>query len=112
MSLQEGFPSNSQEPAVNESVFFPDGTVNEDFLKEQYGLGIEEANQIVSFGKYTGTMAQMLGDEKCPVGEMVSSAYKEKGLDGVEETFKNLRALDSNFNPVISEAARELQKKN
>ncbi len=114
MSQYEGFPPASQESAIEETILLPDGTLNENFLREQYGLGAEEAMQTVNFGSYSGTVAQMLGDERCPVGGMVKAAYREKGLEGVEGTFKSLGALDPNFKPIISESTiqRERQKKN
>ena len=112
MAQQEGFPSDSQELAAAEAVINPDGTLNEDFLRNQYGLEAEDAMQTVSFGNYTGTVAQMLSDERCPVGDMVRNAYHEKGLAGVEETFQKFSMVDRAFEPKISETTREIQKKN
>jgi hypothetical protein len=114
MTRHEGFPTAQEAvPTADGGVFHEDGSLNAEFISENFGLGVEEAFQTVSFGNYTGTVAQMLADEKCPVGAMVSGAYKEKGLDGVSEQFKTLSQMDSRFSVQISPAAveRELKKK-
>ena len=114
MSHSEGFPTGFEQAASERLINPEDGSVNEGLLNNKYGLGIEEANQIVSFGNYTGTVAQMLNDEKCPVGGMVSNAYQEKGIEGVQEQFKNLGTMDKNFSVKVSEVTiqREQVKKN
>jgi hypothetical protein len=109
--LKENFPS-SQEPEITEqgSLLNPDGSLNEDLLSQRYGLGIEEASQEVSFGSYRGTVAQMLSDERCPVGAMVSTAYQEKGLDGVVERFKSLAQMDPQFSIRITPTTRQREQ--
>ncbi len=90
MLQHEGFPAAAQEQVTQEAIFHQDGSLNEAFLGERFGIGVEEAMQQVTFGGYTGTVAQMLGDARCPVGGMISTAYEEKGLEGVSEKFKTL----------------------
>lgn len=109
---REGFPSGLEQTA--EAIIRPDGSLNEAALNERYGLGIEEASQPVTFGAYTGTVAQMLSDDRCPVGGMVQEAYQERGIEGVAEKLRTLGALDSRFSVSISEATfqRERVKKN
>jgi hypothetical protein len=108
MSTSEAFP-----PTSEEALFQPDGTLNEDFLYERFGIGTDEALQIVTFGAYTGTVAQMLADEKCPVGSMLSTAYVEHGIDGVSAKLKTLEDLDPGFSVKITETTlrREQVKK-
>ncbi len=90
------------EALPKEAIFFDDGSLNEAVLQQRFGLGVEEAMQQVSFGSYTGTVAQMLYDERCPVGGMVESVYQEHGLEGVEGMFKTLRQMDPKFEVKIS----------
>jgi hypothetical protein len=101
MSQQEGFPEAAQEQAAPE-IFYEDGTLNEESLSDRFGIGAEEALQQVSFGTYTGTVAQMLDDERCPVGSMVGTAYEEEGIEGVAKKFKALGEMDPNFTVTIT----------
>ncbi len=100
-------------PTIQETIFYPDGTLNEPLMIEQYGIGAEDSILEVSFGNYRGTVAQMLSNDQCPVGNMVSTAYRERGINGVAETFKNLEAMDSNFSARLSDKTllREQEKK-
>jgi hypothetical protein len=114
MPQHEGFPiGHEQTITVPEAVFFDDGSLNEAFLADRFGIGDQEAMQEVTFGSYTGTVAQMLSDEKCPVGGMVSSAYAERGIEGVDGMFKILSEMDSRFSVRVTDATmqRELEKK-
>ena len=54
--------SNHEVPQAQ--IFNSDGSLNEGVLKQQFGLGIEEARQKVRFGIYTGTVAEMLSDPR------------------------------------------------
>lgn len=115
MPQHEVFPiGQEQVTAAQEAVFFDDGSLNEAFLANSFGIGAEEAMQEVTFGGWTGTVAQMLGDKKCPVGDMVSLAYTEKGIEGVTETLKTFSQLDPKFSVRITEKTlqREQVKKN
>lgn len=73
---------------------------------ERFGLGPEEVNTVVSYGHYTGTLASVLTDERCPVGSIVAAAYQEKGLAGVEEKFAALSMMSSDFMVEISDKTR------
>lgn len=74
---------------------------------DMYGLGPCEMEQIVTFGKHTGTVASMLNDERCPVGKMVADAYTADGIVGVEQKLAGLQVLDSGFKVMISKATRD-----
>lgn len=100
MSGSEGFPSTENEQ--KEAIFFDDGSLNETALQQRFGIGREEAMQPVAFGSYNGTVAQMLSDERCPVGGMLEGAYQERGIEGVEEKFKSLSQIDPQFKVELS----------
>lgn len=89
------------------SIFNPDGSINEGILNQQYGLGIEEAMQEVKFDEYTGTVAEMLADGRCPVGGRMRTAYETTGIDGVLEQFQALSVMDPNFKVEITEETIE-----
>jgi hypothetical protein len=104
MHQPEKFPTESEQAtSMHEAVFLQDGSLNEALLVNRFGISSEEAMQEVTFGSYKGTVAQMLGDEKCPVGGMVSSAYAERGIEGVAEKFRTLSELDPKFAVTITE---------
>lgn len=108
-----GEPYPVVEGVIPEAIFLDDGSLNEAVLRQRFGIGADEAAQEVTFSSYQGTVAQMLADEKCPVGGMVESAYREHGIAGVEEKFKQLGQMDPRFEIKISPAtlAREQVKK-
>lgn len=100
--------NNHEVPPV--PIFNPDGSINEKVLKHEYGLEAEEASQEVVFGSYKGTVAEMLGDRRCPVGEMVRSAYKQTGLAGVVGQFEALSAMDPNFQVEIKQQITDMDQ--
>jgi hypothetical protein len=73
---------------------------------ERFGLGPEEANTIVSYGNYTGTLAAMLNDERCPVGNVIADAYQTEGIAGVETKFAALSMMSSDFAVSIGDKTR------
>ncbi len=95
------------------SVFKPDGSLNVANLTKLYGLGVEEATQEIQWGAYSGTVAQMLDDARCPVGGRLQVAYREEGIAGVIGAFEGLRTLDPGFKVEISDETllREREKK-
>lgn len=99
--------SSPQSPPI----FTSDGAIDETALREQFGLGIQEATQEVAFGSYTGTVAEMLADRRCPVGGMVSKSFREAGIEGVISQFSTLSMMDSGFKVEISELTLESSKK-
>lgn len=92
-------------------IFNQDGSINEGVLIDRYGLGMAEATQQVKFGDYTGTVAEMLNDARCPVGGKIRDAYKGTGIDGVIEQFEALNIMVRDFKIEITaptiERARE-----
>lgn len=102
----EGFPVAERTEVLEapiDSIFQQDGSLNEQHLGEQYGIGILEAEQVVTFGTYTGSVAQMLADPRCPVGGMIRTAYNDGGLEGVAQKFGVLNQMDPKFKVEISE---------
>lgn len=82
-------------------LIYPDGTINEQYGKESYGLDLEELSQVVSFREYSGSVAEMLNSPNCPIGGIVKEAYKKGGKEEVIDTMKNIQVLDENFNPKL-----------
>lgn len=85
-------------------IFNPDGSINEGNLNKHYGLGVKEAMQTVKFGEYTGTVAEMLADGRCPVGGRIRTAFETTGIDGVLNQFGALNIMEPNFKVEITEA--------
>lgn len=92
-------------------IFNEDGSLNEGELSQQFGLGVTEATQVVNFGAYSGTVAEMLSDARCPVGGMVRKAFESKGIEGVVEKFEQLGQLDPQFKVKVAEATIETHVK-
>jgi len=110
MTAHEGFPTVAQEQTTQEAIFHQDGSLNEAFLNERYGIGTEEAMQQVFYGSFQGTVAQMLNNEKCPVGGILSTAYQEQGIEGVAEKLNAFSTIDPKFSVKITEAT--IQREN
>lgn len=110
MLPHEGFSEVAQEQVAQEAIFRSDGSLDEEALSARFGIGIEEASQQVTFGSYTGTVAQMLDDERCPVGAMVGAAYEEEGVEGVIKKFKALHEMDSGFSVEIAETTEQREQ--
>lgn len=111
MSSHEKFNTQvNEETVIAESLYDNQGNINEDLLRQRFGLGIEEANQPVVFGSYQGTVGQMLDDARCPVGAMASQAYEKDGLQGLDAMFNNLAMVDKHFSVEITSATREREE--
>lgn len=103
------------EPEQPEDIFRPDGSLDEAFIEREFGLGVEEANQIVRYKNYEGTLAQVLNDKDCPVRAMLRDAYEQNGIDGVNAAFGAINTLSlgkTNLQVTETTRAREGQKKN
>ncbi len=77
-----------------------------DYFLDTYGLGPEEIETTITFGTYTGTVAEMLVDERCPVGNIVADAYATEGIAGVEAKLTGMRMVYGDFKLDISETTR------
>jgi len=88
---------------ISPSLFTSDGAIDEAVLSAQFGLGLEEAMQVVTFGRFNGTVAEMLADQVCPIGGLISEAYQNNGIDGVTQQFTALHMMYSNFEVRISD---------
>jgi len=53
--------------------------LSQEQILEEFGFGPREAQQVLSFGTHTGTLAEMLSDEGCPVRDLLRDAYRENG---------------------------------
>jgi len=112
--VHEGSSTHPVAESVKEAIFFDDGTLNEAILMDRYGIGIEEAMQEVVFGNYRGSFAQALASEGCPLDTILSTAYAENGIEGVQDKVRGLSELDPRFQLEISPATtlkEQLKKK-
>lgn len=80
-------------PQSQSSVFNPDRSINADVLAANYGLRVEDAQKQVNYGKWKGSMAEMLDNAACPVGGRVKNAFEKDGIGGVLKTFDTFRTL-------------------
>lgn len=89
-------------------------------ILQSLGVSWEEGQQYVTAGKYGGTFADMLLDQKCPVGAMVKDAYEagrleDRGKEAVQEKLDSLKMVFPNFKADVGErfvAAQAEKKKN
>lgn len=80
--------------------------VNYGDLLDRYGLGPEELDTEVSFGEYSGTLAEAVSDERCPVGGMLEKAYAEGGLEAIGRKLGAFSMLDEGFQVQIGDRTR------
>ena len=108
--MSEGFPSPATATA---EVAIPEVVYDETYFRENYGLGLKDAEQYVAYEGYSGTLGQMLTDPRCPVGGTIRRAYQEgiqaagpeastearteAGREAVQRKFRAIGELDSNF---------------
>jgi hypothetical protein len=83
--MSEHFPVVSQEAIQQE--------IPEHELMLRFGISAAEGAQQVEFGGHSGTLAQMLTDEACPVGAMVEQAHTEGGVDAVRQKLDGINTL-------------------
>lgn len=63
------------------------------YMMSTYGMTSEEGRQGIQFREWNGTIAQMLSDPRCPVGEMIKNAHQDNGTEGVQQAFLGLRMM-------------------
>lgn len=73
------------------------------FYLERFGITLEEAEQTVQAGRWTGTLGQMLTDPKCPVGEAVQQAHQEGGREAAQQKLTSLQAFYPEFSVKFEE---------
>ena len=74
-------------------VFDEHGSLPDEILMPQYGITSEEARAVVTFGNRTGTFAQMVADEGCPVGPMLKAAHTQGGVEAVRQKLGKIEEL-------------------
>ncbi len=80
--------------------------IDYDYILDTFGLGPQEASATITFGSYTGTVAAMLLDGRCPVGGAVAEGYTTGGLPGVETKLGAMKTLYGDFDLNISTETR------
>lgn len=80
-------------PQNPSSVINPDKSVNAEVLAKMYGLRVEDALKPANYGKWQGTVAEMLDNAACPVGGRVKNAFEKEGIGGVLKTFNAFKTL-------------------
>lgn len=81
------------EPAFTELVFDEHGSLPDEHMMATYGLTSEEGRQNIEFGQWKGTFAQMVSDERCPVGGMIKNAHASDGFEGTQRTLEGLKMM-------------------
>jgi hypothetical protein len=120
--MAEGFPNTTFEGEVFDQMDAEmaaelSGIVEKygvDYFQENFGLGLEEISHVAGSGNRRGTIAKMLTDEECPVGEWTREEYEANGIEGVQTFFNDeLGKRDKTFRITVSEStlAREGLKK-
>ncbi len=99
MTGQEGTPQVPNDAATDQ--FAELGGL--DALQGKFGLGERELSQPVEYGKYKGTVAEMLADEKCPFSDDFAEAFEHGGIDEVAGKVAILNMLSKSEDVVISE---------
>jgi hypothetical protein len=84
--------------------------IDYDYFLDTYGLGPQELEATITFGAHTGSVATMLGDERCPVGGILAESYKSDGISGVESKLEGLSVLSSDFHLPISEQTKSFHE--
>lgn len=108
--MSETYPEAQVVPVSFEHQVDP--RLNDEFFRSNYGISLEEASQPIEAGQYRGTMGQMLTDEKCPVGAMVSEAFQEGGREAAQQKIESFKPIFPNFEPKFQPAVQlETDKK-
>jgi len=97
--LSYGMPA--VEAAVDDEL-----VVDYDRLLDDYGIGPDEADTIVTFGGHTGPLAAAVSDERCPVGNMLATAYKTGGVEEVNQKLGLFKLMDPGFDVQIGSRTR------
>lgn len=99
----EGFPVQQDEsPIVAAEAVYDEG-----YLRANFGISLEEANQHVEWGRHSGSLLAMLSSERCDARAIVAQAFQDEGGAGVVRVFTGLGFADSRFKPVLSEETQQ-----
>lgn len=97
MYMPEGSPRVEAEPAFDEA-----------HILATYGLTPEEALQTVEFGEQgSAPLWHVLGDDRCPVGSWVKTAYQEGGREAVETKLTLFNQIAPEFTVAFGDDAKK-----
>ncbi len=88
MSKEAARSSSQPDPT---SLINPDGSIHAANLWSRFGLQERDVAKTIEYGGNKGTVAEMLNDQRCPVGGMLERTFTKKGITGVAEKFGDLR---------------------
>ncbi len=86
------------EAYIPELVLDEFGSLPDTYMMRDFGMTSIEGRQEVEFGKWKGTVAQMLNDPGCPVGAVIRTAHREGGVEGVKKAFEGFKMIDPKIN--------------
>lgn len=81
--------------------------ISDEELLIRFGVSAEEAEQSIQFGSYSGTLGQMLADDRCPIGGQIEQEHQEHGIEGVREKISQLGALGMQGEVVIVDKSED-----
>lgn len=92
-------------------IFKKDGTLSKRAEKKLVENGLTQAQGLrwIEYGNYQGTILDMIYDKRCPAHDAFQKALKQKGTEGVSETFGHLQGLGA---VITDQTPEEIQKKN
>jgi hypothetical protein len=82
----------------------------EEFFHENYGLGREELEQMVTYDGRTASMAKVIMTDGCPVGGKIQEAYVDGGIVAVKEKLQALSMFAPEFTVTISDVTLEREQ--
>ena len=86
------------------SLINPDGSIHAANLWSRFGLQERDVAKTIEYGRFKGTVAEMLNDQGCPVGGMLERTFAKKGIAGLAQKFGDLREeYEIDFGDVSSE---------
>jgi hypothetical protein len=96
----EGFPEQSN--GVVEQL-----ALDAERYLDTHGLGPDELNAVITYNNHSGTVRDMIADERCPVGGALAEGYAAGGIEGVERKLEGLRIVfGSTFDIPIGDRTR------
>jgi len=83
-------------PEIDESGSLPD-----QYMMENFGLTSEEGRAEITYGKWSGTWAQMLNDPECPVRDQLVQAHLGGGVEGTQRFVEGVKMMGGKTELVV-----------
>lgn len=98
--MAEGFPEQQVEELQNvvddagqEIAWDEYGSLPDSYLMERFGISSEEGRQTVTYRGQTKPLAQVVVDERCPVGGWLEDAHADPDPNAVVDFFSDLSRM-------------------